>query len=175
MSARVTLRAVEPRDVPIMFAWRDEAASKRHNPLDPLSMPELAARMAEAGVDLADRTRPVYRYMVDVDGAPAGSVALKNVSWRMGYGEVSYLIGEAWHGRGIATRALGLLVDKVFHETDLVRLYAIVSIDNKPSLRVAEKVGFVREGVMREHHLIQGRRVDQVMMGLLRREWSPRT
>ncbi|HYP53066.1 MAG TPA: GNAT family protein [Pyrinomonadaceae bacterium] len=153
--------------------WREQAASQRFNPLLHLPVEHLARRLAAVCTsDLRDRARGEYRWLVAEGDEPAGTVAATNVSWGMGYAEISYMLDEARHGRGLGTRAVALLVDKLFRETDLQRLYALISPENTPSLRIVERLGFTREGLMREHYLIQGRRVDELVYGLLRREWK---
>jgi RimJ/RimL family protein N-acetyltransferase len=51
-----------------------------------------------------------------------------------------------------------------------VRLEVLVQPQNEASLALAERVGFRREGLMRSHSVIRGRRVDMVMLALLRGE-----
>ena len=62
------------------------------------------------------------------------------------------------------------LVDKIFMESELYRLMAYVYEANLASIRILEKIGFVREGVLRKHYLINGKRVNEVIFGLLRDE-----
>jgi len=45
--------------------------------------------------------------------------------------------------------------------------------ENRASRRVLEKSGFVQEGLLREHYLINGQPVNEVLYGLLRQEWKP--
>jgi len=62
-------------------------------------------------------------------------------------------------------------VDKVFAETTLRKLIAMVHDQNQASCRVLEKLGFQEEGLLREHYVISGEARDEVLYGLLRREW----
>ena len=156
--------------------WREQPSSQRHNPLLPLPLELLARQLKHhCTSDLRDRSRSEYRWAVDLHGEAIGTVNASQPSWNMGYTEIAYMISEAHHGRGLGTRAVALLVDKLFRETDLQRVYALIDAENTPSLRLVERLGFVREGTLREHYLIQGRRADEVVYGLLRREWSPLT
>jgi hypothetical protein len=68
-----------------------------------------------------------------------------------------------------------VLVRFAFGPLDLRRLEADVDPRNTPSLRLVEKLGFVREGYMRERWELQGEIQDGVFFGLLRREWNART
>lgn len=160
---------------PLWQSWRAESASQRFNPLFPLTTEDLVRRLKDYyGSDLSDRRRSAYRWMVALGDEVIGTVSAMNPSWSMGYIEIGYMLAERHHGHGHGTRAVALLTDKLFRETDLHRVYATVSVENAASMRLLERLGFMREGMMREHYLIQGRRVDEVIFGVLRREWEPR-
>ena len=57
--------------------------------------------------------------------------------------------------------------------TDLRKLLAMVHVDNIASCRLLERLGFQREGLLREHYLIEGEPVDEVLYGLLRPDFGP--
>jgi RimJ/RimL family protein N-acetyltransferase len=83
-------------------------------------------------------------------------------------GHIGYWCAHEARGRGITTRALRLVCRFGFDELGLGRLELITDPDNRASQRVAEKVGFHREGVLRSHLLHrEGRRRDSVMFSLL--------
>jgi RimJ/RimL family protein N-acetyltransferase len=78
---------------------------------------------------------------------------------------VGYWLVAAGRGRGIATHAVGLLADWAFAERRLARLEITCSPDNLASQRVAERCGFVREGLLRSHMRFKGGRRDTVVFG----------
>jgi RimJ/RimL family protein N-acetyltransferase len=83
-------------------------------------------------------------------------------------GNIGYWVVRAARGRGVCTSALRTLSRWALDELDLGRLELVTDPDNAASQRVAEKVGFRREGVLRSHlpHR-DGRRRDSVMFSLL--------
>ena len=124
------------------------------------------------GSELSDlRKFESYRWFTSVEGQVVGSVSLKNISHSIAYGEIGYGIAESHHGKGIATAAVRLLVEKIFRETNLRKLLAYVHEENIASCRVLEKVGFQEEGLLREHYVILGSPVNEILYGLLKREW----
>jgi ribosomal-protein-alanine N-acetyltransferase len=159
----------------VWWRWRQEESTRRHNPLDDIGPLELASRLSLIGGDLQDTSFAEYRWMVLLDAVPVGTVSLSRPSWRMGYGEIGYMLAEAYHGRGLGTASVGLFVEKVFRETNLVRLTATISTENVASWRLIERLGFTREGMLRQHYVIQGRRVNEYIYGLLRPEWAAAT
>ena len=80
---------------------------------------------------------------------------------------VGYWLAADARGRGIATHAVRLIARWAFAELALARLEITCGPDNEPSLRVAERCGFVREGLLRSHRSFQGARRDTVIFGLL--------
>ena len=78
------------------------------------------------------------------------------------------------HGAGaIAGRALRLLARWALGPLGLERVELRISVDNEPSLRVAERLGFVREGVLRSAHLKGDVREDVAVYSLLRTRGRP--
>jgi RimJ/RimL family protein N-acetyltransferase len=74
--------------------------------------------------------------------------------------ELGYVVAPAARGRGVATEALGQLTEWAFAERDMLRLELLISVENAASKRVAERCGYVREGVLRSLHVKQGRHED---------------
>jgi RimJ/RimL family protein N-acetyltransferase len=87
---------------------------------------------------------------------------------RLQTGHVGYWVVAAARGQGVCTNALRTLARWAIDELGLARLELVTDPDNVASQRVAEKVGFQREGVLRSHLLHRdGRRRDSLMYSLL--------
>ena len=82
--------------------------------------------------------------------------------------EIGYWLGEAYWGRGIATEALRAVTAFAFEAHGLVRLFAGVFAWNTASMRVLEKAGYVREGVLTQSAIKDGRVIDQVLYAITR-------
>ncbi len=105
-----------------------------------------------------DGTREAFA-AVDADGGLLG-LALAPVIDREGREmELGYLVAPAARGHGVATRMLDLLTRWAF-DSGAVRVALIIDVDNTASERVAERCGYVREGVMRSVHLKGDVRID---------------
>lgn len=81
---------------------------------------------------------------------------------------VGYWLTPAARGHGIATHATLLMARWAFGALGIERLELTCGPDNEPSQRVAERCGFVREGLLRSHIVFKGGRRDTVMFSLLR-------
>lgn len=84
-----------------------------------------------------------------------------------GIGEVGYWVKREARGRGVATRALGLVARWALVDRGLGRFQLRADVANEASQRVAEKAGFVREGVLRSGLAFKGERRDVVMYSLV--------
>ena len=82
--------------------------------------------------------------------------------------EMGYWIGESCWGRGFATRAARAVSDWAFDEYKLTRIFALVFSHNVASIRVLEKAGFEREGLLRRSALKNGTVLDQFLYAKIR-------
>lgn len=80
---------------------------------------------------------------------------------------VGYWLAPSSRGRGVATHATRLMARWAFEGLGVARLELTCAPDNERSQRVAERCGFVREGVLRSHMPFKGGRRDTVMFSLL--------
>jgi RimJ/RimL family protein N-acetyltransferase len=78
-----------------------------------------------------------------------GTIGLFKVEWAQLTCEVGYGMRPGARGRGYATEALGLVTDWALHDCGLFRVELRAMVTNHASIRVAEKAGFLREGVAR--------------------------
>jgi RimJ/RimL family protein N-acetyltransferase len=163
----VALRPVEPEDIDMLFRWHHDLAIDAWSGWTPRYS---RARFEERYGELI-RTPPedYVWFGVTWQGALVGYVELAEISRVHRRGAVGFVVAERSARRqGVGTAAVTLLADYAFHLEDLDRLYAEVYAFNAPSLRLLERVGFQREGVLRRHDVHQGRREDVVVLGLLR-------
>jgi len=97
------------------------------------------------------------------------------VKWNPDYrsARIGYCLDDAAWGQGFATESAGSLLQWGFDTLDLNRVQAETDTRNGASSRVLEKLGFVREGMLREDCVVNGEVSDSWVYGLLRRQWKP--
>jgi ribosomal-protein-alanine N-acetyltransferase len=101
-----------------------------------------------------------------------GSAGLYDWDREVGSAELGYDLAPAHWGRGIMTETLRAILAYGFTTMELNRVQVLVMPRNERSLRLAEGLGFVREGVLRDHGVDEtGTVCDDVVLSLLRREW----
>ncbi len=114
----------------------------------------------------------ILEWYLFADDVMCGAVRLNKIEVANRKASVSYLLDAAHQGRGIATRAVQALVEHCFTVLNLNRLELTCATTNLPSARLAERVGFVREGLLRQAECLNGAFVDHFVYGLIRSEFS---
>jgi ribosomal-protein-serine acetyltransferase len=106
--------------------------------------------------------------ILDDAGHYLGGCGVNQVNRASRFANLGYWVRTSQMGRGVAPAAARLVADLVFRETDLMRLEIVCAVGNVRSQRVAEKVGAVREGVLRQRLVIPSGPSDAVMYSLVR-------
>lgn len=107
----------------------------------------------------ADGTREAFAAL-DADGRLLGLALAPTIELEDREVELGYMVAAWARGRGVATEMLRQLTAWAFDELGALRITLIIDVDNGASLKVAERCGYVREGVMRSVHLKDGIRSD---------------
>ena len=114
-----------------------------------------------------------------VDGALAGNVGCHPINWANRNCSLGYWIDAAQQGKGVITRCCAAMLDYLFDELRLHRVEIRCGIGNTRSCAIPERLGFTREGLLREGEWVNDRWVDLVVWGMLEAEWraavAPRT
>ena len=93
----------------------------------------------------------------DEEGRPLGMAVAPRIEREARTAELGYVVLAEERGRGVATDALRLLTAWAFAELDAVRLELMISVENEASKHVAERCGYVLEGVLRSVYVKPGR------------------
>jgi RimJ/RimL family protein N-acetyltransferase len=156
----LVLRPFTLDDVPAITRACQDPEIQRWIPVIPRPYSEDDARAFVTAGDLG------HQFAITESSVLVGSIGMRTNQFEVGH--IGYWCAPAARGRGIAPRALRLVSRWGFEELGLGRVELITDPDNAASQRVAEKVGYRREGVLRSHLLHpDGRRRDSVMFSLL--------
>ena len=112
----------------------------------------------------------VFAYAICLEDRAVGSIGAfrqSNIHFRTA--ELGYYLAREYWGRGIVTEAVRQLCERVFAQTDILRIYAEPFSDNVGSRRVLEKAGFQLEGILRRNACKNGRVLATALYALTRR------
>lgn len=101
-----------------------------------------------------------------------GNVSIWWVSQANLIGEIGYWVRSDETGRGIATEATARMVQLGFEELHLHKVVLRIAVGNTASERIAEKLGFTREGLLRDEVRVGDRWIDHSSWSLLEHEWA---
>lgn len=109
---------------------------------------------------------------IEVGGDAVGAIGyVRQTDVERFSAEIGYWLGEEYWRQGIVTEALVLVTEHLFEHTNLLRLFALPFADNIGSMRVLEKAGYLREGVLRSSSVKFGQPRDQAIYARLNPRW----
>lgn len=123
---------------------------------------------AEQFLSAIANDNPVRCFAITENGQIRGSVGyVPDAGFCRHCAEVGYWVAVDQQGRGLATEAMRALAEHLLMSRRFHRLRAMVLSENIGSMRVLEKCGFVREGVLRDSAIREGKWQDEMVYGIL--------
>lgn len=101
-----------------------------------------------------------------------GVIGFNNVDKRNKYAIIGYWLSEKYQGKGIMTKATKTLINIAFNELKLNRIEIRVASENIKSRKIPERLGFQKEGEIREAECLYGRYVNSIIYGILSKDWK---
>lgn len=172
IGTKIYFRALEPDDAPLLVAWVNDPEVTRtlelfYRPRNLQAEREFIESVNKSAQDV------VFAIVVKETDAVIGVAGLHRINFKERHAVFSIFIGEKseW-GKGYGTEATALMVGYAFDTLNLNRVSLQVYEYNQRGIRAYEKVGFVREGVLRQEHYYAGRYWDTIAMAILKEEWE---
>lgn len=170
---RISLRWISEDDVDALYTVFSDPEVMRY-----WSTPPLADR--NGALDLLNeihdgfKRRTLLKWGIarKTDNALIGTTTLFNLDFNNRRAELGYGLGRAHWGNGYMQEALKALLAYAFDELAFRRIEADVDPRNIASIRTVERLGFQREGYLRERWQVNGEIQDTLFYGLLRPDWE---
>lgn len=100
-----------------------------------------------------------------------GVISLYGIDWQNRSTSIGYWIGEKYQGKGLITKSCRALTDYAFRDLELNRVDIRCAPGNTKSRSVPERLGFQKEGVLRQADLLYDHYVDHVVYSMLKEQW----
>jgi RimJ/RimL family protein N-acetyltransferase len=172
---RVRLRWLKGNDVDALFTvFSDEQMMRYWSSTAMKERSEAEDLLARIHRQFADKSGFQWGVERKDGGELLGTCTLFNLHKANMRAEIGYCLRSAFWGQGYMGEALSALIDHSFRVLLLRRLEADVDPKNASSLRILGRMGFQREGLLRERWNVGGEIQDSVLLGLLAREWKGR-
>ena len=173
---RLTLRTLTEADVADVLAVFSDPLVLRYWD-GPLMTTQQGAMQYIERIHYGFRRRELMQWGI-ADGATnavIGTCTLTHLSATHQRAEIGFALRQTRWRQGLGTEAVTTALDFALNGLGLHRIEADVDPRNERSLKLLERLGFRREGHLRERYFMNGERQDAVMMAVLRAEWQART
>lgn len=162
------LRAVEKKDLKKLRDWRNDPDVKRFT----REYRELNIQSQLQWLDSLARDKNTVMFAVETKkGKLIGCTGLTYIDWKNRRAEVSIYIGDKnYKGKGYGTDALKTLMKYSFEELNLHMLFGEIFEYNKANIKLFEKCGFKRDGVLRHRLYRDGRYQNSIFYSILEEE-----
>jgi RimJ/RimL family protein N-acetyltransferase len=169
------LRAPVPADHPTLFEWYNDPETVA--PFDRFSVDSLTEFEKAVREAPDDPQSLAPRFVVEriADSRVLGFVGYYRAHPVLELLDVWYVLGEREaRGKGYGVEAVGLLVDYLFHTFEVERVGATCDVENVPSYKLLERLGFRKEGTLLRALFHHAAWHDVSVYGIIRPEWSAR-
>jgi RimJ/RimL family protein N-acetyltransferase len=166
----IYFRALEKEDAPVLVPWfNDPEVTRSLLVFRPLSRLQEEEFIAKANQDEHELTLGIALKSPD---KLIGGIGLHGLDFRNRVAAFGIAIGDKleW-GKGYGTEATRVILQHAFESLNLNRVWLHVYEFNERGRRAYERVGFKKEGVLRQACFRDGRYWDAIVMGILREEW----
>lgn len=138
---RITLRKIEPTDLPFLYQWENDASAwvdgANHNPLSQRDLRDY----------IESTTGDIYkdgqlRLIIEADDSTVGCIDLFDFDIRNRRAAIGMYIAKEFRGRGIGKQAVEALEAYAFEHLDLRLIYAVIATTNIPCTKLYENLGY---------------------------------
>lgn len=167
---RIEFRAVEKEDLPEIRSWINSYTYRRFSRNE---FPKTAAKQ-EAWYDNLAKSQDEVAFTVwtKEDCRLIGDCAIYNINFPDRKAEIGYGLGNPNdYRKGYGSEIVSLLCQYGFKELNLHRIYATIIEGNVGSQKILEKNGFFLEGRLREDSYVEGKYLNNLQYGILKKEW----
>lgn len=172
--SKIGLRARHEEDIPVLHAelYDDvvNASRAESGPWRPIPPGSKDPRLA---LDGAEPSKVPFSVVESAGGTLVGTATLWGIDNHNRSAHIGLGLLPSCRGKGYGTDVVAVLCHYGFVVRGLQRLQIETLSDNAAMLRAAERNGFTREGVLRSSAWVLGEFVDEVLLGLLVRDWKP--
>ncbi len=170
---RIALRAISAADVDDFFAVYSNPEVMRYWSTPPLANREAASKLiSEIHKDIEQHEILKWGIALQTDDRLIGSVTLFHMDFTHKRAEIGYALGRDHWGHGYMQETLKAVLNYAFDVLNLHRIEADVDPRNTASVKTVERLGFQREGYLRERWQVNGEIQDAFFFGLLRQDWE---
>ncbi len=159
----IAIRKFQEKDIPYKVQWINDKENNKYLHYD-LPLREDKTKVWFKNIQNRNDRRD---YTITCNDKPVGLIGLLNIDEKNRKAEYYICLGgDKYKGKGIAGIATDLLIKKAYEELRLIRIYLYTEVGNVQAQRFFEKVGFKREGLLKNDLIYNERKIDRYIYGL---------
>ena len=172
-SERLLLRRITKGDVKEIFEIYSDPEVARYDWYYPIESMDKALKIIESFKDTYDdKEEFTWGVTRKGDNRIIGYCCLGDFQEGPRSCEIGYGFNRNQWNKGYGTEAVKMLVKFAFEQMNINRIAGTVTVGNEPSIKVLKKCGFQQEGIFRERTFMKGELVDDVILAILRKDYS---
>lgn len=165
----VSIRKFEEKDIENKIKWINNSNNNKFLHYDLPLVYEKTLNWYRSNISRTDR----YDAVIEYNGVPVGIIGLLEIDTKNKKAEYYITIGEQnFKGRGIAYRASVKLLNYAFNECDINKVYLYTEVENIAAQGLFEKLGFQKEGTLKEDLIINNVKKDRYIYATFKEKWS---
>lgn len=170
---RLILRQVTKDDAESMFVYMSDEEVMKHYGMEPF-------RIADDALDEISWYQSIFEKKTGIrwgitlkgQGKVIGSCGFLNIVQQHYRTEIGYELSRAYWGEGIASEALAAIIQYGFEQMNLQRIQALIDPPNASSIKLVERNGFMKEGLLRNYEFACGKFDDLLLYALLKQDFD---
>lgn len=164
---KISIRKFKKEDIDNKIRWINDSENNEFLHYDlPLEY-EKTLKWFMNNKDRMDRFDAVIEY----NAMPVGIIGLLNIDYKNKKAEFYITVGEKkYKGKGIAYKASTELLKRAFNDLGLNKIYLYTETENKIAQKLFSKLGFIREGLLKQDMIIKDKKKDRYIYAIFKNE-----
>lgn len=175
-SDEIELRIVNENDATTYYGVIDKNRSRLKQWLgwlDRTNSVEDIKSFIQVGLD-GFKAKKVFRFGIYFSGEFSGIIELQSVDYINRMSEIGYWLADGYEGKGIMSQSVIALMDFAFNTLNLNKIVLEIATKNLKSNKLANRIGFKKDGVLRQNYWLYDHFVDHNVYSMLKDEWMSR-
>ena len=169
---RLLLRKATLSDKKEIFAYRSDKKTNQYQAWIPENLKDVSEFIGKIA-NTYNRPDSWFQFVIieNSSGKLVGDLGVHFLEKGSQQAEIGCTLSKNFHGKGYANEALTAIMDSLFLDIEIHRIFASIDPKNIASIKMMEKLGFRKEAHFKESLFLNGKWVDDVVFAILNKEW----
>ena len=169
---RLTLKKISISDLEDYIEWKSQERYHCYLPSNVKGEEEYKKTINKIVSRYNDSNDPNLIWGIFYNNKLVGSVSIEDWNTTHKWCEIGWGLNPSYQNKGFAFEATKCLMDYIFNCLDMKRIEIVIWDGNISSIKLAQKLGFVKEGVSRKARIKNNKYFDLLHFGILKNEWE---